>query len=130
MNGSAHRLVTLALVLTLTPVPTFAQTLRAAAKAGGAELAAAQRPAVRGSNPYKTPAIVLMSAGAGLTLSGLAAQTTVCAETCRSHPNKGVLFGGLGTLGVGAFLYMKGENRRAAIRPVSGGIVVSTRIRF
>jgi hypothetical protein len=42
-----------------------------------------------------------------------------------------VLFGGLGALGFGALLYVKGENRRSTtIRPLPGGAMVSQRIRF
>lgn len=129
-------LATVALILSLTPVPTVAQSLRAAATSGGAEIAAAQGAAPRGANPYKTLAIVLMGAGAGLTILAIAAPTHYCGDasmtsSCGTSYHKGVLFGGLGALSLGAVLYIQGEHRRGTtVRAVPRGAMVSKRIRF
>ena len=50
---------------------------------------------------------------------------------CSTTSNKGLLVSGLGAVGVGALLYMRGENRRSpSIAPIRGGVFVQQQIEF
>lgn len=134
----AKRLLAVALVCGLLPSPAFAQSIQKAIKAEAVRAAQTQRPAARGRNPYQTPAIVLLGVGAGLFVLAFVSPSGFKCDAdddfnvdCGTTANKGLLFGGLGAAGVGAYLYFKGENMRGPnIKPVSRGLVLEKRIRF
>jgi hypothetical protein len=136
------KLVVCAVVLALNPLPLFGQSLRESANEAAIRLAETQRPAAGGRNPYQTPSLVLMGLGGTLTvLSFLAPSGVSCRETgpglidieCGTQANKGLLFSGLGAVGLGAYLWMKGDKQRAAqpiLTPTPGGIALQHRFRF
>lgn len=133
-----RRLAIAVLAVCLFPASTFAQSIRDAVQGEAIRLAQSQRPAARGRNPYSTPALVLIGGGAGLFVLAFLAPSGVDCDVdndfnvdCGTTANKGLLFSGLGAMGVGAYLYFKGENMRGPnIKPIPGGIVVRQRIKF
>lgn len=137
MKVTMRSLITTTLVLALSATPALASDLMASATKAATEAAQTQRPAARGQNPYKTPGIILLSAGAGLTLLAFLAPSGVsCQETgrglfdvsCGTTTNKGLLFGGLGAMGVGGFLLMKKPSPSIQFGP--GHVGVTHRIAF
>ena len=89
-------------------------------KAAQESVSAQARPNASGNsddNPYEVLSFVLMGAGATVTVYSLLIETGVkCNETsrsfsCETTKNKTALFAGLGMIGVGAFLYHKGQSK-------------------
>jgi len=130
--------------LTMSVAPAFAESQfrKSMTDAAVADAQARSRRA-RAENPYKMPGLVLLSAGAALTLFGFIFPSGVeCTDRggafsldvqCGTKANKGLLFTGIGAAGVGTFLMMKGSRDSSAspsVSPLVGGFVVRKSVGF
>ena len=128
----------------------FQQSVARAAKAAGV---VAQRGNDDGGNPYVTPALVMIAAGAGLVIMGstmpqLRTQTDdydLCAAAhggptgpSTRNPacddfrtiNKGIVGVGLASLAAGATLFTVGAFKNVTLRVLPGGAFVGKTTRF
>lgn len=72
----------------------------------------------RRSNPYSFASYAIMGIGGGLTIYGLTHTTGVKCDFndasigCKTTKSKSLIFGGLGMIGAGFWLYLRGEDQR------------------
>jgi hypothetical protein len=137
-----RHILSLVLAFSLAGGTAFAESIRSSIPAAAAAAGAAQaRQRGRGENPMMVPGLVLMGGGASLaTLAMLAPSGVKCKDTggrsfgveCGTTANKGLLFTGLGAVGVGGYLIMRGEKQRSApfVAPTVGGVVAGHRFTF
>ena len=119
-----RRLFPLALIVCLVPGTAFAD-LRSSITEQAALAAQQQAAPATAPNPYKTPAIGLMAAGAGLLVWGLAQdrgaevstnQTGTSVSVRETGGSKTALISlGLGAGAGGALLWFLGENKRQSL---------------
>lgn len=131
MMRRVRRAAAMVLVMVMAASPVMAGDLSKSVKTAVEREMAQSRPAARGENPYKIAAIGLMGGGATLTILAFTNPTGVeCSDKggltsysveCGTKANKGLLFSGIGAIGLGAFLFWKGERERSPEIVVHGG---------
>ena len=140
-----NRFVVCMLVLAIAS-PAAADIRESAAREStlaGARLAAADqaRPNAAGQsgdNPYFIPAIALLAVGGVVTLYGMTHETGVACNSnnsltsvsCGVTKSKATIAAGLGMVGVGTFLFVKGKKRSNSPELLIGAGTVGARQRL
>lgn len=99
------------------------------------------RPNARGQggdNPYLIPAIALIGVGSVVALYGMTHETGVACSSnsastsvsCGVTKSKATIFAGLGMVGVGTFLFVKGKKRSSSPELLIGYGTVGARQRL
>lgn len=121
-----NRFVVCALVLALaTPAAAdiresaTRESTWAAGRLAAAEQARPNAAGQSGDNPYFIPSLALIAVGSVVTLYGMTHETgvacnsnnTATSVSCGVTKSKATIFAGLGMVGIGTFLFVKGKKR-------------------
>lgn len=114
------------------------EATRAAVRLTTAEQARPNASGQSGENPYLVPSLALLAVGSVVTLYGMAHDTgvacnsnqTLTSVSCGATKSKATIFTGLGLVGVGTFLFVKGKKRSNSPELLFGAGTVAARQRL